>query len=96
MYGRIRDKVAGYEDWPEELQHVWEETTGAGNWLTPSEMEDFRIAAMEFFETGWIESEIESEARQSAREEFFSLMEEYDLDIALFDWDDWRDWYESV
>jgi hypothetical protein len=22
-------------------------------------------------------------------------MEEFGLDVAMFDWDDWRDWYEA-
>lgn len=84
------------DDWPEELQEIWENTTGNGNWLTPDEMEDFRAAALEYFEAGWIDTELDEIDRWNAREEFFNLMEQFELDIALFDWDDWRDWYETA
>lgn len=54
--------------------------------------DDFAGQAQELFTMGFIEV---GPDMQVFRDEFFALMEEYDISIDLFDWDAWRDWYEA-
>lgn len=87
--------MTDWEDWPEELKDFWENTTGYHQgYMNHGEMQDFISESEELFRAGW--GHDENEDRQAARDAFFELMAEYDLDASLFDWDDWRDWYESA
>lgn len=93
--------MTDWGDWPEELKDFWENTSGYHEgYLSHSEMQDFIGSAEDLFWQGWgHDSEggaEDSDARKAARDEFFELMAEYDLDAALFDWNDWRDWYETA
>lgn len=49
----------------------------------------------ELFRIGWMEFEGDPDTTQAARDEFFDLMEAYDISRDEFDWDAWRDWYEG-
>lgn len=82
-----------FDEWPEQLRDVWENSTFD---LNGEEYQEFREYAMEFFEEGWMDRDLDAETRELAREYFFEMMEEFSLDISNFDWDDWRDWYESA
>lgn len=84
------------EDWPDEIQEIWQNSTGYGGWLTADEMAEFQEDGADLFHTGWIDDTADSDARQEARDHFFDLMAQFDLDAELFDWDSWRDWYESA
>ena len=79
-----RDKDFG----DERLNHIWEHTA---EYLPIPEVGE----AAELFKAAFVDLEIDSEARKAAREEFADLMESYSFDIADFDWDAWRDWYDS-
>lgn len=87
--------MADIEDWPEELRNVWEELEQS-SW-SPEEREHWVTDAADLFEAGWLEMEGRSaEELEEIREQFFDLMEEYDVSIEDFDWDAWRDWYASA
>lgn len=89
--------MTDWGEWPEELKDFWENTSGYHEgYLSHSEMETFIGEAEDLFWAGWGKEGDDSDERKAAREEFFALMGEYDLDAALFDWNDWRDWYESA
>lgn len=49
--------------------------------------------ASEMLWWGWFATDITPDQRSSARDQFFryTAMDEYE-----FDWDQWRDWYETV
>lgn len=85
-----------FDDWPAELQDFWENTTGLHQgYMTFGEMQEFIDQAEGLFDAGW-GHDGDDDTRQDARDAFFELMAEFDLDVSMFDWDDWRDWYESV
>lgn len=87
--------MADIEDWPEELRNIWSELEQS-TW-TPDEREHWVTDAADLFESGWLEMEGHSaEELEAIREQFFDLMEEYDVSIEDFDWDAWRDWYASA
>jgi hypothetical protein len=48
--------------------------------------------ARELLYEGWFDGEISSQERTFAR---IFLEEEYGFDLDDFDWESWRDWYES-
>lgn len=64
--------------------------------LEGAELEDFTDNVSDYFESGWIYRDIDSDERQAARDEFEDWLERHLLDIADFDWEAWRDWYDSV
>ena len=80
-------------DWPEQLQGMWDQLDET--FRDESDKADFVDTAQDLFNAGWIEGGT-TESRQQARDEFFSLMEEFDISVENFDWDDWRDWYASA
>lgn len=71
----------------ERLNKLWEEADE----LLP---ENVHIDE-DTFREAFVDTDISSEARREAREEFESLLSQFHHDIAEFDWDAWRDWYES-
>ena len=86
--------MADMEEWPIELQAIWEDLEQAA-W-SPEDREHWVNEAADLFEAGWIEFEGKStEELDAIRDEFFALMEEYDVSIEDFDWDEWRDWYAA-
>ena len=50
--------------------------------------------AAELFRVGWMEGDSGDDV-VNARNEFFDLMEAYDISRDEFDWDAWRDWYSG-
>lgn len=80
-------------DWPEQLQQMWDEVDRV--FRDEGEKADFIDNAQELFYLGFVAGG-PTESRQGYRDEFFALMDEYDISIENFDWDDWRDWYEGV
>lgn len=84
-----------FEDWPEELQGIFENVESA-HFFTDEEYQEFAEAAEDLFYQGFVNVSGDGEQMQAARDDFFALMEEYDISVEVFDWDDWRDWYESA
>ena len=84
-----------FDDWPEELQHIFEDVE-SGHFFTDDEQAEFAEAAEELFYQGFVNVSGDSDQMQAARDAFFDLLDEYDISIDVFDWDDWRDWYEGV
>lgn len=84
-----------------ELEVIWqdiaEELDAESDLDSAHEFENFAHDGngLELFQAGWIDSDVDEETRQSARDEFFELMEAYDISRDEFDWDAWRDWYEG-
>lgn len=86
-----------FDDWPEELQGIFENVESA-HFFDDDEYQEFADAAEELFYEGFVNVSGDSEQMQNARAEFFALLEEYDIAIGIdeFDWDAWRDWYEGA
>lgn len=86
------DEVSDGDD---EIRDLWEAITGEMDYST---LQDFATYdnAVELFRQGWVDVLGDSgEDIVHAREEFFDLMEAYDISRDEFDWDAWRDWYEG-
>lgn len=79
-------------DWPDQLQGMWDQLDDT--FRNEDEKADFVDEAQDLFFLGYVAGGT-TEERQGYRDDFFALMEEYDISIEAFDWDDWRDWYES-
>lgn len=79
-------------DWPDELQGMWDQVDE--RFRDESDKADFIDQAQELFQLGFVDGG-STETRQGYRDDFFALMEEFDISIEVFDWDDWRDWYEA-
>lgn len=56
------------------------------------------ISDLQFwFEMGYDVDNGESpEIREEARMEFEAILNDYDIDLNDYDWDDWRDWYAAA
>lgn len=87
--------MSGFDDWPEELQNIFEDVE-SGHFFTDAEYQEFAESAEALFYTGFVNVSGDSDEMQTARDEFFALLDEYDISIDVFDWDDWRDWYEGA
>lgn len=84
-----------FSEWDEEIQEVWLESLGYGGWLDGDEAREMFELGAESFKAGWFDSDIDPDDRIAEQSAFFTLMQEFGLDISMFDWDDWRDWYEA-
>lgn len=84
----------GEED---ELIEIWTDAV-EDNIGDMDELKDFAMDAngAELFRVGWVDDGANHDERQAARDEFFDLMEAYDISRDEFDWDAWRDWYEDA
>jgi len=72
----------GFED--EFLDHIYEHAVSG---YDSPEMRDL-------FERGW---EHMTDDSKDARDEFEAFLREHGIDLDdVFDWDDWREWYESA
>jgi hypothetical protein len=86
--------MADIEDWPEELRNIWSELESP-EWSN-EEREHWVSDAADLFESGFIDIEgKDAQELQDIRDAFFEMMEQYDISIEDFDWDDWRDWYAA-
>ena len=86
---------AELDTFDDDLQTIWD---GLGDAIgDDSEMRAFTLdnSGADLFATGWTDDDVDEEDRANAREEFFELMEAYDISRDEFDWDAWRDWYEG-
>lgn len=81
----------------DELSDIWHNTVEE-NIGDLDELKDFTVDASgaELFRVGWVDDGANEDERQAARDEFFDLMEAYDISRDEFDWDSWRDWYEDA
>lgn len=79
-------------DWPDQLQGMWDQIDTV--FRNEDERADFIDQAQELFHLGYVGTGT-TEDRQGYRDDFFALMDEFDISIEQFDWDDWRDWYEA-
>ena len=86
---------AEVDTFDDDLQTIWDGLGGAI--ADDSEMRAFTLdnSGSDLFATGWVADDVDDDERANAREEFFELMEAYDISRDEFDWDAWRDWYES-
>lgn len=89
--------MTDWGEWDDQLADFWENTTGYHEgYLSHDQMQEFIQETEDLFWIGWGPDVDDADARQAARDAFFEFMAEYDLDVSLFDWDDWRDWYASA
>ena len=90
LFGRKTRNVDFGDD---RLNSIWRELEGE---VSRGKRDDFINEAVEAFQTGYVEGDVDSDERAAAREEFETLAGNYAIDIADFDWDAWRDWYEGT
>lgn len=85
----------GEED---ELVEIWHEVVEENLSGDIHELREFTLDqhGAELFKRGWVDDGEDTDERVNAREEFFELMEAYDISREEFDWDAWRDWYKDA
>lgn len=50
----------------------------------------------DLFVTGYdLDNGLSDDEREDARIQFRDLLDEYDIDLYDYDWDDWREWYDA-
>jgi hypothetical protein len=76
----------------DRLNNIWRDLEGE---VSRGQRDDFIDEAIDAFQTAYVDSDVDSDERAAAREEFEALCNTYSIDIADFDWDAWRDWYEG-
>jgi len=76
----------------DRLNQIWEELEGE---VPRGQKDSFIDDAVEAFQAAYVDTDIDDDARAAARSEFEALCSQYSVDIADFDWDAWRDWYNS-
>jgi hypothetical protein len=81
-----------YNDWPRELQDIWDNTPGTDS--IPSDWEEDYF--QELFETGFRWHAEEYDALGIDIDEVYAARQRFFDDIGLnedrFDWDEWRDY----
>lgn len=78
-----------------EIENIWEQSTEG---ITADELADFGLTEdglRSIFEHAFIDMDISSDLRSAYRDLFFDYLGEMGYEISDFDWDDWRDWYDS-
>lgn len=80
-------------DWPDQLQGMWDQIEE--RFRDKDDRADFVDRAQELFDIGWGNGALSTEEREDAWTTFFTHMEEFDISVEHFDWDDWRDWYNE-
>lgn len=78
--------------WPAELEAIWSDLTA----VSFTSGADWWDEARSLFETGWVDTNVDANTRQAARDAFFDLLAQYDISEEHFDWDSWREWYKGV
>lgn len=93
----VHEAVAEEFGEEDELVEIWHETIEE-NISDSAELREFALDehGLELFRIGWVDEGENPDERQAARDEFFDLMEAYDISRDEFDWDAWRDWYEDA
>lgn len=93
----VHDYIAQEFGEEEELVEIWTDAV-EDNIGDVDELHDFALDmhGADLFRIGWVDDGANSDERQAARDEFFDLMEAYDISRDEFDWDAWRDWYEDA
>lgn len=82
------------DSWDDTFYDVWDSGTRS---LSDDEYDDFAAAGAELFEWAWgKDQDLTPEERHDYRELFETWVAEWAIDILDFDWDEWRDWYESA
>lgn len=86
----VRDELSDIDD---DLRHVWDEIADT---VDDESQYAFTVTdnGAELFRQGWMDDGLSGEDRANARDEYFDLMEAYDISRDEFDWHAWRDWYE--
>lgn len=97
LFSRLRDAIFGprtrdVDFGDDRLNEIWTSLEGEA---PVGKRAEFIDEAIEAFQTGYVDTEVDSEERIAAREEFEALCSTYAVDVADFDWDAWRDWYDS-
>jgi hypothetical protein len=78
-------------DWTQQVAEMWDDVTDGLGWQS----DDY---GKMLFETAYIERGVSSDVRAHAREMLENWFENrygWSFDDQ-FDWDSWREWYESV
>lgn len=88
----MSDEYDGLDWGADALNEIW--NTFADQ-LEGAELEEFEQFMADKFQEGYIDREIDEDTREEARQAFEDWLFEHTLDIADFDWDEWRDWYDS-
>lgn len=97
FFSRIWESITGrsheHIDFGDDrINEIWEDTV---DHIPVKAIAEFSDEAADLFREAFVDQDIESDARKAAREEFANLLTDYNFDIADFDWDAWRDWYDS-
>jgi hypothetical protein len=75
--------------WDSRLsRNVWDRITAE----IPSHQE---AEFARLFQAGWVSPSPATDERVHARSEFFDLLERDAIDIDIFPWAEWREWYEE-
>lgn len=75
--------------WDSRLSHnVWDRITSE---IPSSQEAEFA----RLFQEGWVSPSAHTDERAHARSEFFDLLERDAIDIDVFPWAEWREWYEE-
>lgn len=83
----------------ENLWHVYDSATGDPSDERLSQLEGWDGISSdelkELFAIGFIDESASPEEREEARDLWWDIMEDLGYDVSDFDWDSWRDWYDS-
>lgn len=84
--------MAGREDWDRGEELLWTDLLTGDEWM----MGD--AYAADLFDKAFFDPSTTKEERESSREALIDyLWNEYEIDFEeAFDWEDYRDWYDSA
>lgn len=93
----VAETIAAEFGEEDELVEIWRDAV-EDNISDAHDLKEFTLDqhGAELFRIGWADGGDNEEDCQNARDEFFELMEMYDISRDEFDWDAWRDWYEDA
>lgn len=96
FFDRVREFFGGstrdVDFGDDRLNEIWNDLEGE---VPRGQKDSFIDEAIDAFQTAYVDTTVDSDERQAAREEFEALCGTYSIDIADFDWDAWRDWYNG-
>jgi hypothetical protein len=81
--------LGGHEDWYEHASEYWE-SIDETHFLTPDETEEIYPVFLDFL------SDTNMGISPDSSLAFADLLNYFGWDYDTFDWDDFRDWYDSV
>jgi hypothetical protein len=94
------DDEPDYEDEMQaaEMQSAWESFL-SNEVVSDNTSEEWGALVnqlQDLFSLGYdIENGLTQQEREDYQQEFRDLLDEYDIDLYDYDWDDWREWYDA-